>query len=60
MTSDEIIEKIQDCKDVMDVCNTSVSKWEHDFIESIEEQIITKGTLSEKQEQILNNIWEKI
>ena len=34
-----------------------LSKWEEDFIESLSDQFAARGTLSEKQEEILERIY---
>lgn len=37
-----------------------LSEWEANFIQSIREQFDRRGTLSERQEEILNEIWDKV
>lgn len=37
-----------------------LSEWEKTFIQSIREQFDRRGSLSPKQEGILNEIWEKV
>lgn len=60
MDKDKINEMIMDILDVANVSNTAITKWEKDFVESVQEQFIEKGSLSEKQEQTLERIWDKI
>lgn len=36
-----------------------LTDWECTFLESVEEQMETKGELSEKQEEFVDKIWEK-
>jgi len=38
----------------------AVSKWELDFIDSIREQFDDRGTLTEKQINVLRGIWDRI
>jgi hypothetical protein len=35
------------------------NKWEHDFLESIREQYEERGFLTEKQEEILERLYER-
>jgi len=35
------------------------NKWEHDFLESIREQFDSRGSLSERQEEILLKLYDK-
>ena len=45
------------------ICNdrfADLSKWEQDFIESITEQFEERGTLSDRQVEKLNQIYDKI
>lgn len=35
------------------------NKWEHDFLESIRDQFENRGTLSERQEEILQKLYDK-
>lgn len=35
----------------------NLTKWESDFIESVDEQFKTRGTLSDKQVEILERIY---
>jgi regulator of sigma D len=37
-----------------------LSEWEQGFIQSVREQFDRRGSLSDKQLEILNNIWEKV
>ena len=47
--------KIDECYD-----SDKLTKWEEDFILSVQEQINTKGFISERQEEILDRIYEKV
>ena len=60
MTQDRITELLEDCVSVSTVQNCPFSKWEIDFIESVEEQFSERGSLTEKQTEILEKIWDKI
>jgi hypothetical protein len=48
---------------MLNACNntdTVLTKWESDFIFSIDEQFESKGTLSDKQCEILERIYDKV
>jgi hypothetical protein len=49
-------EMIVDCEDR----ESLLSEWETNFIESIDEQLAERGSLSSKQVEILEKIWNKI
>ena len=55
-----IEEMIEDCLNVSTASNTPFNKWEQDFIDSIAEQYEDNEWLSDKQEEILERIWDKI
>ena len=40
--------------------DSRLSAWEADFLDSIKDQLIDRGNLSEKQLDTLNTIWEKV
>jgi len=42
---------------IKDEASDSLTDWETDFIESIENQLDARGQLSEKQEEILERIY---
>ena len=56
MDFDELKDMIEDCIDR----ESRLSEWESIFIESIEEHLQTRKELSEKQEIILEKIWNKV
>ena len=51
----DIAQMIEDCEQHSD----KLTEWECDFIDSIAMQYGRKGTLTEKQSEQLNRIWEK-
>lgn len=54
MTKDSLI-----IKDWIEQCSRSrrLTKWERDFIDSLEEQFEERGWISDKQEEILERIY---
>jgi hypothetical protein len=52
----EIDQLIADCERRDD----KLSEWEQGFIQSVRELFDRRGSLSDKQLETLNNIWEKI
>lgn len=54
--NDEILEMIQDCENRED----QMSEWERDFVQSLSEQFSRKGSISPRQEEILDKIWGKL
>ncbi len=54
--SDEIQTMLDDCEKRSE----KLSDWECEFIDSISDQLGRGRGLSEKQEQILERIWEKV
>jgi hypothetical protein len=57
-------QKVDDC---MSVINITVSRggpgyndWEKEFLESVEDQLNGGGGLTEKQEKVLQRLWDKI
>lgn len=40
--------------------NADLTKWEQDFIDSINDQFESKGNLSDKQCEILERIYDKV
>ena len=54
--TDEYREMIDDYSDR----ESQMSEWECDFIESIDEQLYDTKSLSAKQIDVLNRIWEKV
>lgn len=53
---DEVLEQIGDCE----TRSKKLSDWELNFIDSISQQLTRTGSLSEKQLEILDRIWEKV
>lgn len=51
---------IDDCKEIKSCSNSIMTKWESDFVDSVAEQFEKRGKVSEKQEETLKNIWEKL
>jgi hypothetical protein len=54
--TDEYREMIDDCQSRAD----RMSEWESGFMDSIEEQLHDTKSLSPKQVDILNRVWEKV
>lgn len=52
----DIKQLIQDCIDR----ESKLSDWERNFIDSISNQFIKTGGLSDKQAELLDKIWEKV
>jgi hypothetical protein len=53
---DEYKTMIEDCENR----STKLSDWEHDFIQSLGEQLDNGKTPSPKQIEKLNSIWERV
>ena len=53
---DDISTMIEDCQNR----ESKLSDWEAQFIDNIDSQIRDDGSLSEKQQEKLEQIWEKI
>lgn len=47
---------IADCEDR----ESKLSDWERQFLDSIKNQLHRGGTLSRKQEETLDDIWERV
>ncbi len=58
MIEPNIQDMISDCFDYLD--DDYFSGWKKDFIESIENQYTRRGSITDKQELILERIWKKI
>ena len=54
---DEYYQQIDDCE--TDQRSKLLSSWECDFLASIRNRLDAKGTLSTKQVETLDNIWNK-
>jgi hypothetical protein len=46
-------------EEINDIAEKICTEWEYDFMESITEQFEERGSLTEKQEDILNRIYKK-
>jgi hypothetical protein len=54
---------VEETMAMLDDCikrDNKMSTWECDFVESVKDQLIAHGRLSEKQLATLNKIWEKV
>lgn len=56
MPLDETDQLILDCENRDD----KLTEWEQSFIQSIREQYDRRGSLSDKQREILEKIWERV
>jgi len=52
---EEWLEMIDDCE----ARESRLTEWETNFIESISDRLATGSDLTPKQDETLNNIWEK-
>jgi len=46
-------------EEILEVAEDICTEWEYEFMESVEEQFKERGTLSDKQIDILEGIYEK-
>lgn len=53
---DEVLEQIGDCENR----SGKLSDWELQFIDSVSQQLSKTGSLSSKQLETLDKIWEKV
>ena len=60
MEERKIVEAIEDCENALPATNCPFTKWERDFVESVSEQWEDKEFLSERQQEVLGRIWEKV
>ena len=60
MDADDIEYGLNECLEQLEVSNCPFTDWEKEFLQSASEQFERKGGLSEKQQEILEKIWEKI
>lgn len=54
---------IEDIEQLIADCEhreSKLSEWEFDFIASVRVQFDKRGSLSQKQEEVLNRIWDKV
>jgi pentose-5-phosphate-3-epimerase len=56
----EIKDMIDECFDSMDNHYTPFTTWEMDFLESVRDQFEETKSLSQKQEETLEQIWRKV
>ena len=56
MADDDIAQMIEDCE----ARDSKLSEWEQQFIDSIGRQLAKNGSLSQKQRERLEQIWERI
>ena len=54
--TEEWLQMIDDCE----ACDEYLTAWEADFLASVREQIEDSAFLSEKQQDVLDRIWEKV
>lgn len=54
--TDEYREMIDDCQNRVD----RMTQWESEFMDSIEEQLHDTKSLSSRQINVLNRVWEKV
>ena len=56
MADDDIAQMIEDCE----ARDSKLSEWEQQFIDSIGRQLAKTGSLSPKQRERLEQIWERV
>jgi hypothetical protein len=56
MANDEYIQMVEDCMKR----DTKLTDWESNFIDSLSNWLGAGKSLTEKQEQILDRLWEKV
>lgn len=56
MNKDDIASMIEDCMNR----ESKLSEWEITFIQSLDEQFTKKGSITDKQWEKLDKIWERI
>lgn len=55
-TPDDIVAMISDCI----ARESKLSEWEQDFLQSLDEQLGRGRALTEKQDETLTSIWERV
>ena len=60
MEEDQIDEAIEDCLNALPAVNCPFTEWEYDFVESVAEQWEKRQSLTEKQQEALGRIWDKV
>lgn len=53
---EEIVDMIRDCMER----ESRLSDWEREFVQSLDEQLGRGKTVTEKQDEKLTSIWERI
>jgi hypothetical protein len=56
MANEEYIQMVEDCMKR----DTKLTDWESNFIDSLSNWLGAGKSLTEKQEQILDRLWEKV
>lgn len=56
MDSDDALQLIEDCEDR----ESRMSEWERDFVDSVKSQLGRGRSLSQKQTDVLETVWEKV
>ena len=54
--TDEYYTMIEDCEKR----ESRMTEWEQSFIASVSEQLTTRGSLSPKQIELIDRIWERV
>ena len=52
-------EPIDKMLDDLETCESELTDWEREFVDSLRHQLARKGGLSPRQEEVLESIWEK-
>jgi len=59
-------DRLTECSIMIDDCfatkrrEEKLTEWEHEFLQSLEEQVASRRSLSEKQIAVLERVWEKV
>lgn len=60
-STEEMLDDVESAKEVSPKRGgLAISNWESEFIDSIREQFDDRGTLTEKQKNVLRKIWDRI
>lgn len=54
-----LTETIERMLDALETPRVDLNCWERDFVDSVREQFAERGTLSDRQEEILTRIYEE-
>jgi len=60
MNKKQTEQALEECKSVFNASNCPFSEYEMEFIDSVEDQFLTRGRLTERQCEKLQKIWDKI